>query len=212
MLARRLPGILPPLNLAESIAVTKIHSLVAEEPPSTLLTRRPFRSPHPGVSTAGLIGGGSIPRPGEVSLAHGGVLFLDELPEFRRDALEALRQQLIVPGTRIQGCQRGWEAVGQLDDSGADGQVAVPEEEPGRGSNRTPYRGGGGLHRVVALRHQHRLRLSPSQAPPAPPPSQSFLSASSAAWVWRIATCCWRRWTSSWSWAISTFGSKASSA
>ncbi len=94
MLARRLPPILPPLGLAESIAVTKIHSLVAEEPPSSLLRRRPFRSPHPGVSTAGLIGGGSIPRPGEVSLAHGGVLFLDELPEFRRDALEALRQPL----------------------------------------------------------------------------------------------------------------------
>jgi magnesium chelatase family protein len=94
MLARRLPGILPPLTLAESIAVTKIYSLVAEEPPSRLLRRRPFRSPHPGISTAGLIGGGTIPRPGEVSLAHGGVLFLDELPEFRRDALEALRQPL----------------------------------------------------------------------------------------------------------------------
>ncbi|MCP3956460.1 MAG: YifB family Mg chelatase-like AAA ATPase [bacterium] len=94
MLARRLPGILPPLALAESIAVTKIHSLVAEEPPSRLLHTRPFRSPHSGISTAGLIGGGSIPRPGEVSLAHGGVLFLDELPEFRRDALEALRQPL----------------------------------------------------------------------------------------------------------------------
>ncbi|MEM7351798.1 MAG: YifB family Mg chelatase-like AAA ATPase [Acidobacteriota bacterium] len=94
MLARRLPPILPPLNLAESIAVTKIHSLVAEEPPSRLLRQRPFRSPHSGISTAGLIGGGSIPRPGEVSLAHGGVLFLDELPEFKRDALEALRQPL----------------------------------------------------------------------------------------------------------------------
>ncbi len=94
MLARRLPAILPPLGLAESIAVTKVHSIVAEEPPSCLLTQRPFRSPHSGVSTAGLIGGGSIPRPGEVSLAHGGVLFLDELPEFRRDALEALRQPL----------------------------------------------------------------------------------------------------------------------
>ncbi len=94
MLARRLPPILPPLTLAESIAVTKIHSLVAEEPPSRLLSQRPFRSPHSGISTAGLIGGGTIPRPGEVSLAHGGVLFLDELPEFRRDALEALRQPL----------------------------------------------------------------------------------------------------------------------
>lgn len=94
MLARRLPGLLPPLALAESIAVTKVHSLVAEEPPSALIATRPFRSPHPGTSTAGIVGGGSIPRPGEASLAHGGVLFLDELPEFRRDALEALRQPL----------------------------------------------------------------------------------------------------------------------
>ena len=94
MLARRLPGLLPPLSLAESIAVTKIHSLAAEEPPSSLVGLRPFRSPHAGTSTAGMIGGGSIPRPGEASLAHAGVLFLDELPEFRRDTLEALRQPL----------------------------------------------------------------------------------------------------------------------
>ncbi len=94
MLARRLPGLLPRLSLAEAIAVTKIHSMVAEVPPSSLLRTRPFRSPHPGVSAAGMVGGGSVPRPGEVSLAHGGVLFLDELPEFRRDALEALRQPL----------------------------------------------------------------------------------------------------------------------
>ncbi|MCG8459708.1 MAG: YifB family Mg chelatase-like AAA ATPase, partial [Holophagales bacterium] len=94
MLARRMPGILPPLSLAESIEVTKIHSLVAEEPPSTLVATRPFRSPHTGTSTAGMVGGGSIPRPGEASLAHGGVLFLDELPEFKRDTLEALRQPL----------------------------------------------------------------------------------------------------------------------
>jgi magnesium chelatase family protein len=94
MLARRLPGLLPPLTLAESIAVTKVYSLVAEEPPSGLLTERPFRSPHTGTSTAGMIGGGPVPRPGETSLAHAGVLFLDELPEFRRDTLEALRQPL----------------------------------------------------------------------------------------------------------------------
>ncbi len=94
MLARRLPGILPPLSLTEAIGVTKIHSLVAEEPPAGLLRQRPFRSPHTGTSTAGMIGGGSNPRPGEASLAHNGVLFLDELPEFRRDTLEALRQPL----------------------------------------------------------------------------------------------------------------------
>jgi magnesium chelatase family protein len=94
MLARRLPGLLPPLTRAEAIAVTKIYSLTSDEPPAGLVRRRPFRSPHAGTSTAGLIGGGPMPRPGEASLAHNGVLFLDELPEFRRDALEALRQPL----------------------------------------------------------------------------------------------------------------------
>jgi len=94
MLARRLPGLLPPLTTAEAIAVTKVHSLVSDRPPEGLLRRRPFRSPHPGISTAALIGGGRVPRPGEASLAHCGVLFLDELPEFRRDTLESLRQPL----------------------------------------------------------------------------------------------------------------------
>jgi len=94
MLARRLPGLLPPLTRAEAIAVTKIHSLAGEHPPDGLVRARPFRSPHPGTSAPGLLGGGSVPRPGEASLAHNGVLFLDELPEFRRDALEGLRQLL----------------------------------------------------------------------------------------------------------------------
>ena len=94
MLARRLPGVLPPLTEAEAIVVTKIHSLSGTARGNELLWTRPFRSPHAGVSSSGLIGGGSMPRPGEISLAHGGVLFLDELPEFRRDALEALRQPL----------------------------------------------------------------------------------------------------------------------
>jgi magnesium chelatase family protein len=92
MLAQRLPALLPPLSLAEAIAVTKVHSLAAEEPPAGLVRRRPFRNPHTNTSTAGLVGGGSPPRPGEASLAHNGVLFLDEMPEFHRDALEALRQ------------------------------------------------------------------------------------------------------------------------
>jgi magnesium chelatase family protein len=94
MLARRLPRILPDLSRADSIEVTKIHSLVADEPPAGLIRERPFRSPHPGISTGGMIGGGTVPRPGEASLAHAGVLFLDELPEYRRDTLEALRQPL----------------------------------------------------------------------------------------------------------------------
>ena len=95
MLARRLPGLLPPLSRDEAIAVTQIHSLVADRPAAGLVRRRPFRSPHPGVSAPAMVGGGSgVPRPGEASLAHNGVLFLDELPEFRRDALEALRQPL----------------------------------------------------------------------------------------------------------------------
>jgi magnesium chelatase family protein len=94
LLARCLPGLLPPLTQPEAIAVTKIHSLAAEQPPAGLLRERPFRSPHTGTSTAGMIGGGPNPRPGEASLAHLGVLFLDELPEFRRDTLEALRQPL----------------------------------------------------------------------------------------------------------------------
>jgi magnesium chelatase family protein len=70
MLARRLPGILPMLSRAESIAVTKVHSLAAEEPPAGLIRRRPFRSPHPGISSVAMVGGGGVPRPGEVSLAH----------------------------------------------------------------------------------------------------------------------------------------------
>lgn len=94
MLARCLPSLLPPLSLREATELTKIVSMVSDRPPSGLVGRRPFRSPHTGTSTAAMIGGGSMPRPGEVSLAHTGVLFLDELPEFGRDALEALRQPL----------------------------------------------------------------------------------------------------------------------
>jgi magnesium chelatase family protein len=95
MLARRLPGILPPLSRAESIDVTRIHSVAgAVADGAALVAAPPFRAPHHGISAAGLIGGGARPAPGEISLAHRGVLFLDELPEFRRDALEAIRQPL----------------------------------------------------------------------------------------------------------------------
>ncbi|HZD04466.1 MAG TPA: YifB family Mg chelatase-like AAA ATPase, partial [Longimicrobiales bacterium] len=95
MLARRLPGILPPLSPQEALEATTIHSVAGTLPVgSGLLAVRPFRAPHHTVSDAGLVGGGNPPRPGEASLAHHGVLFLDELPEFRRNALEALRQPL----------------------------------------------------------------------------------------------------------------------
>jgi magnesium chelatase family protein len=94
MLARRMPGLLPPLAFTEALEVTKLHGLVSDLPLPGLIGERPFRAPHASISTAALIGGGPIPRPGETSLAHCGVLFLDELPEFRRDTLEALRQPL----------------------------------------------------------------------------------------------------------------------
>jgi len=106
MLARRLPSILPPLSVGEALETTKIYSVSGLLPADTaLITTRPFRAPHHTLSNAALIGGGSVPRPGEVSLAHHGVLFLDELPEFKRDALEVLRQPLedgVVTIARVQ--------------------------------------------------------------------------------------------------------------
>ena len=94
MLAQRMPGILPPLSFEEALEVTKIYSVARLLPGGGLMTRRPFRTPHHSDSSVSIIGGGVPPHPGEVSLAHHGVLFLDELPEFQRQALEVLRQPL----------------------------------------------------------------------------------------------------------------------
>lgn len=94
LLARAIAGILPPLTLPECLDLTRIYSIAGQLPPSGVITARPVRSPHHTTSSVALVGGGSIPRPGEISLAHRGVLFLDELPEFPRSVLEALRQPL----------------------------------------------------------------------------------------------------------------------
>lgn len=95
MMAKRLPSIMPPLTLSEALETTKIHSVAGKLPGgTTLMTTRPYRSPHHTISPVALVGGGSYPSPGEISLAHNGVLFLDELPEFNRNVLEVMRQPL----------------------------------------------------------------------------------------------------------------------
>ncbi len=107
MLAKRLPSILPDMTFDEMIETTKIHSIAGTlSPGAPLISARPFRSPHHTVSAAGLSGGGAVPRPGEISLAHNGVLFLDELPEFARSSLEVLRQPIedgVVTISRVSG-------------------------------------------------------------------------------------------------------------
>lgn len=101
MIARRIPGILPPLHLDEALEASQIHSVAGTLPKEGILLKRPFRMPHHTITSAALAGGGNIPQPGEISLAHRGVLYLDELPEFQREALEILRQPLEEGEVRI---------------------------------------------------------------------------------------------------------------
>lgn len=107
MLAKRLPSILPPLSFEEALEVTKIYSIAGKLPANTpLITKRPFRSPHHTVSGVSITGGGAVPKPGEISLAHRGVLFLDEFPEFHKDTIEAMRQPLedgVLTVSRVSG-------------------------------------------------------------------------------------------------------------
>jgi hypothetical protein len=122
MLARRLTTILPEMTLPEAIETTRIHSVAGLTGDRTaFVTTRPFRAPHHTISDVGLIGGGQVPLPGEVSLAHNGILFLDELPECRSHVLEGLRQPLENASTRIQsrGCHwsRRFGHISRLDDN-----------------------------------------------------------------------------------------------
>src|SRR5690606_13774035 len=94
MLAKRFPSILPPMTLDEALETTKIHSVVGKAQNAGLITKRPFRAPHHTASSVSMVAGGSYPQPGEISLAHNSVLFLDELPEFKREVLEVMRQPL----------------------------------------------------------------------------------------------------------------------
>ncbi len=106
LLARAMPGVLPELSVEESLEVTRIYSVADALPPEMMICTRPFRSPHHTISHAGLVGGGNWPHPGEISLAHRGVLFLDELPEFGTRVLEVMRQPIedkVVTISRAQG-------------------------------------------------------------------------------------------------------------
>src|SRR3712207_4179839 len=115
MMAKRLPSILPPLSLSESLETTQIHSIAGKTGQNTsLISQRPFRSPHHTISEAALVGGGNNPQPGEISLAHNGVLFCDELPEFNKHTLEVLRQPLEDRHITISRAKRSEEHTSEL--------------------------------------------------------------------------------------------------
>src|SRR5207237_74146 len=154
MLGRRLPSILPPLRREEAIEVTRIHSVVGLlHPRRPLVWKAPFRAPHHSASMAAIVGGGPGPRPGEVSLAHRGVLLLDELPEFARPALEALRQPL-EDGT-ISIARAGGRAGFPARFQGGAGSAGARAAGPDRGGRRAAG-AGGRTHAALGARSRAR--------------------------------------------------------
>jgi predicted ATPase with chaperone activity len=124
LLARAMPGILPELSLEESLEVTRIYSVADALPPEMMIRTRPFRAPHHTISHAGLVGGGNWPHPGEISLAHRGVLFLDELPEFGTRVLEVMRQPIEDKVVTIS-CARFVDFSCELHACGGDESVSL---------------------------------------------------------------------------------------
>ena len=140
MMARRLAGILPALDFDEALDCTSVHSVAGTLPPGTaLMHHRPFRAPHHTISEVAMVGGGSIPRPGEISLAHNGVLFLDELPEFDRRVLEALRQPLEEGRVIVSRAARTSSLPGSIH--ARRGDEPLPVRVPGRSAARMPLLG-----------------------------------------------------------------------
>lgn len=179
MLARRLPGLLPPLGPDEAIELTRVHSVAGLlEPGAALVTRRPFRAPHHTISTAGLVGGGRLPRPGEVSLAHRGVLFLDEVCSFSPAALDGLRQPLeegriqvaramasaVFPACPILVCAGNPCPCGFDGEPGARCTCPPGRPEAYRSRIRGPVADRIDLHvRVARLTRQELMRREPAE-------------------------------------------------
>ena len=187
MLAKRMPTILPTLSAAESIETTRIYSALGRlRPGQPLMATRPFRSPHHTISDAGLVGGGSTPTPGEISLSHNGVLFLDELPEFNRRTLEVLRQPLedgVVTISRalnsttfpadfmliaaLNPCPCGYRndpRRGLPLHAAADRTVHGQDQRPAAGPDRHPHRSAGRAVQGTgdrSARHRQRGRCGP---------------------------------------------------
>jgi magnesium chelatase family protein len=196
MLARRLPGLLPPLEVDEALEATAIHSAWGARL-ERLMTRRPFRAPHHTISDAALVGGGSQPRPGEISLAHHGVLFLDELPEFRRSVLETLRQPLEdgrVSIARVRGTLQlpaRFQLVaamnpcpcGHLGDAARPCRCTPAQVEAYRGRISGPLLARLDLHVAVPALTFVEMEAPPAEGSPAVAPRAAAARSRQAAWA-----------------------------